>query len=98
MTAPLMPDHAPDCAWVLKKNTCSCDRPKYLEAIETVAGHVIAKCVDWTLGDGVGWEDYPDLPEFAWADVIAKVRAFVGYAGDFDEAYDRLSDLATEEA
>lgn len=93
--------HRDDCAWTLHKHTCSCEYPRYIEALEALARDYIYSAVESALDEDVpGWEDYPELPEFVWEDLRERVSHLVNNprARESTEAYRALSALATEES
>ena len=98
---PIPGTHRNDCAWTLHQQTCSCEYPRYIEAVERVASDLVRRAVEDALeNEDPGWEDYPDLPEFVWDDVRDRARRLAATHTDLhsSDAYKALAALATEEA
>lgn len=67
--------HRDDCDFVVHEWNCSCERPRYIEALDAIAQDYIDTAVERALeDDSPGWEDWPGLPEFVWEDVRERVR------------------------
>jgi hypothetical protein len=93
--------HRDDCAWTLHQHTCSCEYPRYIDALEALARDYIYVAVEGALdNDDPGWEEYPELPEFVWEDLRERVSNLVSNPSTREStaAYRSLSKLATEEA
>lgn len=70
--------HRDDCNFVVHGWNCSCERPRYIEALDAIAQDYIDTAVQWALeNDEPGWGDWPDLPEFVWEDVRERVRYLI---------------------
>lgn len=70
------------------------------EAVERVAGNLVARAVSLTLSLGyIGWEDYADLGEGHWEAVCKRATeiadAQAPMSASFEAAMEHLGDLAS---
>lgn len=57
-------------------------------AIDTLARHALARQLDYAVSVGeILWEDYPDIHEADWDDVLTRVRAIAASIKPGPEQY-----------
>jgi hypothetical protein len=100
MATDLNVQHDDGCAWITARNTCDCSRGAVLRDLDVVAQQVIRRWVEYATDWDDGWDDFPDLGEHTWQDVLTVARRLTERPDpeEFAAAYQRLAAMADAEA